>query len=99
MGTRMFTVCVSCPYVCDRSGICASFLFQLLFPRVHISPLHRLYVHAHLLYFTYVNMYPTTRCVRVTSGDLVAEAARGGLLTPSHGRGASFSPAYGKQTS
>lgn len=40
-----------------------------------------------------------TLCVRVTVGDLVAAAARGGLLTLSCGRGASFSLPYRKQTS
>lgn len=50
-------------------------------------------------YITYVHVYPVTLSVRVTIVDLVAEAARGGLLTWSHGRGASFSPAYRKQTS
>lgn len=37
--------------------------------------------------------------VRVTLGELVTDAARGGLLTPSPGRGASFFPGYRKQTS
>ena len=33
----LFTVCLSCPHVCGRSGVCASFLFQPLFPRVDVT--------------------------------------------------------------
>lgn len=48
---------------------------------------------------TDIHVYFVTLCVRVIVGDLVAEAARGGLLTLSHSRGASSSPAHRKQTS
>lgn len=43
--------------------------------------------------------HPVTLGVRVTLIELVTDAARGDLLTPSPGRGASFFPGYRKQTS
>lgn len=100
MGTCvcLLSACLALMYVVVQVSV-RLFCFNLSFLVLTSPPLRRLYVHALVPYFTYVNVYPTTRCVRVTSGDLVAEAARGGLLTPSHGRGASSSPAYGKQTS
>lgn len=49
--------------------------------------------------FAYMPCVHTFFCVRETDGDLVATAARGGLLTLSYSRGASFSPGYRKQTS
>lgn len=94
--------CVCLLSVCERFfahlDLSLYFCFTMcLFLHVQVSScMACMFTHT---YITYMHNYHVTLCVRVTVGDLVAKAARGGRLMLSHGRGASFSPAYRKQTS
>ena len=98
--------CHALTHICAHSNLCFTFCLKpCLFLHVHVSCMRRTPPPQHglcsvcLYICIYMHVYLVTLRVRVTVGDLVAVAARGGLLTLSRSRGASFYPACRKQTS
>lgn len=103
----LFTVCVHVVLLCISAVILASVLLSI--SNLFTCPIHTfctfpsmcslLYIFIHMSIHTVHVALWICVCARVTIEDLVAMALRGGLLTLSHSRRASFSPAYRKQTS